>query len=73
MPKKSKNAPKDSDKAFWIRVEDALLRGAWKALEDHRRAGLPLVIWRDGKVTWVSPDEFEKGLLEAGPKPKPHR
>jgi hypothetical protein len=59
------------DKAFWAGVEEALLCGAWKALDDHRRAGLPLVIWRDGKVTWVSPDEFEKGLLKRGPRPKP--
>lgn len=69
MPKKSKRMAEEN--AFRAHVEDALLRGAWKALEDHKRAGLPLVIWRDEKVTWVSPEEFEKGLLEAGPKPKP--
>jgi len=73
MRKKSKTTPKDPERAFWAGVEDALIRGAWKALEDHKRAGLPLVIWRDEKVTWVSPEEFEKGLRKAGPKPKPLR
>ena len=73
MPKKPKRAAKDPEKAFWAHVEDALRRGAWKALEDHKRAGLPLVIWRNEKVTWVSPEEFEKELRKAGPKPKPLR
>jgi hypothetical protein len=73
MPRKPKNPSKDFEHRFGAHVEDALRRGAWKALEDHKRAGLPLVIWRDEKVTWVSPEEFEKDLRKAGPKPKPLR
>ena len=47
-------------------IEKALQEGARLALETHRRAGLPLVIWRDGRTVWVTPDEFER-ILNARP------
>ena len=31
-------------------VRDALIR--------HKQAGLPIVIWRDGAVVWVPPEEI---------------
>ena len=43
-------------------IDEALRKRARLALEAHKRAGLPLVIWRDGKTQWVSPEEFEKNL-----------
>jgi len=43
-------------------IDQAMKRSSRAALEVHRRAGLPLAIWRDGKTVWVSPDEFEKLL-----------
>lgn len=43
-------------------IDEALREGARLALEAHKRAGSPLVIWRDGKTQWVSPEEFEKNL-----------
>jgi hypothetical protein len=43
-------------------IDQALKRAARAALEVHKRAGLPLAIWRDGKTCWVSPEEFEKLL-----------
>lgn len=65
MPKPSKQEPDDYCKKFWAVAENALWQGARKALEDHKRAGLPLAIWRDGEVQWVSPEEFERGLRAA--------
>lgn len=29
-----------------------------KVIEEHRRDNLPLAIWRDGKVVWISPHDF---------------
>jgi hypothetical protein len=42
----------------------ALRDGAREALRVHREGGLPLVIWRNDRTEWVSPDEFER-LLDA--------
>jgi hypothetical protein len=35
----------------------ALNQAAQDAVEVHRRAGLPLVVWQDGKVAWVPAEE----------------
>ena len=60
--------PRDVRKIFreGTLIDEALRKGARLALEAHKRAGLPLVIWRDGKTQWVSPEEFEK-ILNASP------
>jgi len=38
-----------------------------KVIVDHARRGLPIYIWRDGKVVELSPDELrvEAARLEA--------
>jgi hypothetical protein len=41
-----------------VRAEMALKRAVFKAIEDHRRTGDPLAIWRDGKVVLVPADEL---------------
>lgn len=46
-------------------IDQAMLKGAWEALRVHREACQPLAVWRDGRVSWVSPDEFERGLIAA--------
>ena len=47
-------------------IDQAMLKGAWEALRVHRAAGdQPLAIWSDGRVVWVTPDEFERELLSA--------
>lgn len=51
-----------------IRPKDPLTRMALKALqeavaqvvEEHRRDGRPLAIWRDGKVALVYADDLDK-------------
>ena len=32
-------------------VRDAVLQ--------HKQKGLPLVVWRDGKVAWIPPDDLD--------------
>ena len=39
-------------------IERALKRAAANAIEEHRRAGVPLVIWRDGKIVLVSAEDL---------------
>jgi hypothetical protein len=47
-------------------LDQAMMKAAWEALRVHRAAGdQPLAIWRDGRVVWNSPDEFERGLRAA--------
>jgi len=33
----------------------------------NKRAGVPLVVWRDGRVQFVSPDELEEGTKTTPP------
>jgi hypothetical protein len=37
-------------------MEKALRMAARKAVEEHKRTGNPLVVWRNGRVKKVSPD-----------------
>ena len=43
-------------------VEDALNAAVRDAVQLHREKGLPLVVWRDGKAVWISPEEAERSL-----------
>jgi hypothetical protein len=37
----------------------AIERGARDALLQHKRAGKPIAVWRDGRVVWIPPEEIE--------------
>jgi hypothetical protein len=37
----------------------AIERGARDALLQHKRAGTPIAVWRDGQVVWIPPEEIE--------------
>ncbi|MGH2370855.1 MAG: hypothetical protein ACRDI2_21980 [Chloroflexota bacterium] len=43
-------------------VTDALRQAAREALLRHQQAGLPVAIWRDGRVQWVAPEELDPSL-----------
>lgn len=45
-------------------IERACIAAARDAVRLHRFHGLPLVIWREGQVVEISPDEFEAALDE---------
>jgi len=40
-------------------AEKALKRAVAKAIAEHRRNGIPIAIWRDGKVVRVPADQIE--------------
>jgi hypothetical protein len=39
-------------------VEHAIRESVRDAVRLHKRAGQPMVVWRDGRVVWLSPDEL---------------
>jgi len=54
------NAPKDRAALFNddARIQKAMDEAVRAAILDHKRAGNPIAIWRDGKVVWLQPDEI---------------
>lgn len=40
-----------------IKAELALQAAVGKVIEAHRRAGEPLVIWREGRIVRLAPDK----------------
>jgi hypothetical protein len=42
------------------RAEIAFKVAVAKAIDEHARLGLPIYIWRDGKVVELSPEEVRK-------------
>lgn len=39
-------------------ILEALQRGIDEAMRQHKRAGLPVVIERNGKIGWVMPEDL---------------
>ena len=61
MPRETRDIQKIF--ADGVLIDEAMRKAAREALRIHKRAGHPLAIWRDGRVQWISPEEFERGLL----------
>lgn len=36
-----------------VAVQKAIRKGVRKAIQAHKRANQPLVIWRNGRIEWV--------------------
>lgn len=41
-----------------ILAEQAFKEAVAEVIEEHRRKGFPIVIWRDGKIVHIPPDEL---------------
>ncbi len=39
-------------------IDKALRQGVHEALLKHKQAGNPVVVWRDGKMVWLKPEEI---------------
>jgi hypothetical protein len=39
-------------------IQRALTRAVRAALRQHKQAGNPISVWRDGQVVWLAPDEI---------------
>ncbi len=40
------------------KITKALAQGVRDALLKHKQAGNPVVVWRDGKIVWLKPEEI---------------
>jgi hypothetical protein len=40
------------------RILRALRQAVRDTLRDHKRTGDPAVVWRDGRVVWIPPDDI---------------
>lgn len=41
------------------RAEEALQKAVAEAIAEHRRNGVPIAIWRNGKVVYIPADQIE--------------
>jgi hypothetical protein len=42
-------------------IDAAMNAAAREAVLQHKQKGLPMVVWRDGKVAWIPPEEIDRG------------
>lgn len=54
-----------SDIPLEIRAEEAMKKAVEKTIEEHRRTGDPIVIWKEGKVVKIPADQIEVREPEA--------
>jgi hypothetical protein len=68
----STSEPKDIGKIFrdGTLIDEAMNAAVRDAVQLHKEKGLPLVVWRDGKTVWISPEEAEQSLVSE-PQPRP--
>jgi hypothetical protein len=52
-------------------IDEGIEEGVRAAVELHRRLGLPMVIWRNGRPTWVMPDDPETEVPAPDSAPTP--
>ena len=45
-------------------VDETVRAAVRKAVETHRRLGQSIVVMRDGKITWLSPEEIAPLKIE---------
>jgi hypothetical protein len=41
------------------KAEEALRKAVAEAIAEHRRNGVPIAVWRDGKVVRIPPERIE--------------
>jgi hypothetical protein len=54
--------PKDIAQIFrdGTLIDEAMNAAVRDAVQLHKEKGLPLVVWLDGKIVWISPEEAER-------------
>jgi hypothetical protein len=54
---KKRKTPKPNLLAY--QAENALKEAVGEAIAEHKRKGIPIVVWRDGKVVEIAPEQIE--------------
>jgi len=49
-------------------IDAAMRKAAQEALRKHKQAGLPVVVWRDGRTVHVPPEQIKLPERAAGRK-----
>jgi hypothetical protein len=57
-PKVKKIKSKTSKIDFGENVDEAIKKAVDNALMTHKRAGVPVAVWRDEKVVLIQPEEI---------------
>ncbi len=57
LPTASSLAPSDRVRDLEPMVK-AMQRAVREAIESHRLAGHPIVVWKDEKVVWIRPEDI---------------
>jgi hypothetical protein len=54
--------PKDIQQVFreGTLIDEAMNAAVRDAVQFHKEKGLPMVVWRDGGIVWISPEEAER-------------
>ena len=39
-------------------IDQAIEEGVQQALRRHKRAGNPIVVWQDGRMHWITPEDI---------------
>ncbi len=60
-----KKEKKSSGPLLAYQAERALKEAVAEAIAEHRRNGVPIAIWRDGKVVLVPPDQIGVSDVQA--------
>ena len=45
-------------------IDEAMKRSVREAIRQHRLAGVPMVVWRDGRIMHIPAEQLEKELEE---------
>jgi hypothetical protein len=63
--------PKDIQQIFrdGTLIDEAMNAAVRDAVQLHKEKGLPMVVWRDGKIVWISPEDAELALASERRKP----
>jgi hypothetical protein len=52
-------------------IAQAMNAAVREAVLQHKQKGLPLAVWRDGRVAWIPPEEIDIGRDTLSPKATP--
>lgn len=45
-------------------IDRAMQDATREAIKQHKQAGQPMVVWRNGQIVFISPEELEAALLD---------
>ena len=48
-----------------VRADLAIADAVARVIAEHKRDGLPLAVWRDGQVVWITAEEAEAARAAA--------